>query len=550
MTRRTVSTVVALAILALVGCVQERRPRPPGVLVVSKEQQASWVRNFNPLAPGGAERSFTKSGIYEPLLVFNTVTGAYVPWLATSHEWQPGHRILRVKTRTGVRWSDGAPFGARDVAFTFQLMRRFPALDEGGVWSFLSDVRVVDDGTVDFEFSRVFVPGMDTLAHVPIVPEHAWSQVGDPVTFANENPIATGPFTEVRVFKNQVYELGRNPHYWQVGKPAVEALRFPAYPGNERANLGLVFDEVDWAGSFVPAIDRVFVKRDPAHHRYWFPLIGGTIFLYANATRPPFDDVRVRKGISMAIDRQLVVDVALYGYSRPSDATGLSDAYARWRNPEIAATGDWVRFDLAAANSLLDQAGSRRGADGLRRFPDGRAWRYEILAVAGYSDWVRAAQVIARGLKAVGIDATVRNSDFSAWFQRLTEGRFDLSLGWSVDGPTPYIFYRGLMASSTVKPEGVSSLWNWHRYGSPAGDRLIAAFEQEADPAGQRRISDELQRIFVAEAPAIPLYPQPSWGEFNDRRFTGFASADNPFAALSPNKSPDCLLVLTSIRPR
>jgi peptide/nickel transport system substrate-binding protein len=550
MTRRTVSTVVALAILALVGCVQERRPRPPGVLVVSKEQQASWVRNFNPLAPGGAERSFTKSGIYEPLLVFNTVTGAYVPWLATSHEWQPGHRILRVKTRTGVRWSDGAPFGARDVAFTFQLMRRFPALDEGGVWSFLSDVRVVDDGTVDFEFSRVFVPGMDTLAHVPIVPEHAWSQVGDPVTFANENPIATGPFTEVRVFKNQVYELGRNPHYWQVGKPAVEALRFPAYPGNERANLGLVFDEVDWAGSFVPAIDRVFVKRDPEHHRYWFPLIGGTIFLYANATRPPFDDVRVRKGISMAIDRQLVVDVALYGYSRPSDATGLSDAYARWRNPEIAATGDWVRFDLAAANSLLDQAGSRRGADGLRRFPDGRAWRYEILAVAGYSDWVRAAQVIARGLKAVGIDATVRNSDFSAWFQRLTEGRFDLSLGWSVDGPTPYIFYRGLMASSTVKPEGVSSLWNWHRYGSPAGDRLIAAFEQEADPAGQRRISDELQRIFVAEAPAIPLYPQPSWGEFNDRRFTGFASADNPFAALSPNKSPDCLLVLTSIRPR
>jgi peptide/nickel transport system substrate-binding protein len=550
MTRRTVSTVVALAILALVGCVQERRPRPPGVLVVSKEQQASWVRNFNPLAPGGAERSFTKSGIYEPLLVFNTVTGAYVPWLATSHEWQPGHRILRVKTRTGVRWSDGAPFGARDVAFTFQLMRRFPALDEGGVWSFLSDVRVVDDGTVDFEFSRVFVPGMDTLAHVPIVPEHAWSQVGDPVTFANENPIATGPFTEVRVFKNQVYELGRNPHYWQVGKPAVEALRFPAYPGNERANLGLVFDEVDWAGSFVPAIDRVFVKRDPAHHRYWFPLIGGTIFLYANATRPPFDDVRVRKGISMAIDRQLVVDVALYGYSRPSDATGLSDAYARWRNPEIAATGDWVRFDLAAANSLLDQAGSRRGADGLRRFPDGRAWRYEILAVAGYSDWVRAAQVIARGLKAVGIDATVRNSDFSAWFQRLTEGRFDLSLGWSVDGPTPYIFYRGLMASSTVKPEGVSSLWNWHRYGSPAGDRLIAAFEQEADPAGQRRISDELQRIFVAEAPAIPLYPQPSWGEFNDRRFTGFASADDPFAALSPNKSPDCLLVLTSIRPR
>jgi len=546
----TASASCLLAFLALAGCVQERKPPPRGVLTVSQEQQASWVRNFNPLAPGGAARWPTQSGIYEPLLVFNTIKGEYVPWLATGHAWQEGQRVLRMKTREGVLWSDGAPFSARDVAFTFQLLRRFPALDLGGVWSFLEDVRAVDASTVDFVFSRVFVPGLDNLTTVPIVPEHVWSRVADPVTFPNETPVATGPFTEVRLFKNQVYELGRNPNYWQKGKPAVEALRFPAYPGNERSNLGLVFDEVDWAGSFVPAIDRVFVKRDPEHHRYWFPLIGGTIFLYANAVRAPFDDIRVRKALSMAIDRQLVVDVALYGYSRPADATGLNDAYARWRNAEIAASGDWVRHDVAAANALLDQAGFPRGADGVRRSPDGHRWRFDILAVAGYSDWVRAAQVIARGLKGVGIEASVKNSDFSAWFQQLQEGRFDLSLGWSVDGPTPYTFYRWLMATSTVKPVGVPSMGNWHRYGSAKADELIAAFEREPDPAKQRRLSDELQRTFVAEAPAIPLYPQPSWGEFNTRRFVGFASAEDPYGALSPNKFPEFLLVLTSVRPR
>jgi peptide/nickel transport system substrate-binding protein len=101
-----------------------------------------------------------------------------------------------------------------------------------------------------------------------------------------------------------------------------------------------------------------------------------------------------------------------------------------------------------------------------------------------------------------------------------------------------------------VKPEGVPSIWNWHRYGSARGDDLVAAFERAADPAEQRRLSDELQRAFVAEAPAIPLYPQPSWGEFNSRRFKGFASVADPYAALSPNKSPDFLLVLTSIEPR
>ena len=544
------ATSILAAALVVAGCAQERKPAPPGVLVVSQEQQASWVRNFNPLAPGGASRWPTQSGVYEPLLVFNTVTGEYVPWLATAWEWREGHRVLRVTTRDGVRWSDGAPFSARDVAFTFQLLRRFPALDGGGVWGFLEDVRMVDPSTVDFAFSRVFVPGLDNLATVPIVPEHVWGRVADPVTFANETPVATGPFTEVRTFKNQVYELGRNPHYWQPGRPAVEALRFPAYPGNDRSNLALVFDEVDWAGSFVPAIDRVFVKRDPAHHRYWFPLIGGTIFLYANTTRAPFDDVRVRKAVSMAVDRKLVVDVALYGYSRPADATALSDAYARWRNPEIAAAATWTALDIARANALLDEAGYPRGEKGVRRFPDGRPLRFEILSVAGYSDWVRAAQVIARGLSAVGIEATVHSSDFSAWFQRLQEGRFDLSLGWSVDGPTPYTFYRWLMASETVKPVGVSSIGNWHRYGSRRADALVKAFEQEADPEAQRRLSDDLQRIFAEEAPAIPLYPQPSWGEFNGKRFEGFASADDPYAPLSPNKFPECLLVLTRVKPR
>jgi len=544
----------AVLILALgcAACSRERLPAPPGVLVVSQEQQASWVRNFNPLSTATAARWPTLAGVYEPLLVFNSVRAEYVPWLAVSHEWREANRVLRMTTRDSVLWSDGRPFTARDVAFTFQLLRRFPALDRRGVWAFLSDVRALDERTVDFRFQREFIPGFDELAAQQIVPEHVWSRVTDPVAFPNENPVATGPFTEVRVFRNQVYELGRNPRYWQRGLPRVEALRFPAYPGNDRANLALVFDEVDWAGNFVPAIDRVYVNRRPKDHRYWFPLTGSSIFLYANAMRAPFDDVRARKAISMAIDRDLLVDVALYRYSRPADATGLSDAYTAWRDSGIAASGDWVRHDIVRANALLDEAGYRRGADGVRRMPDGRPWRYEILSVAGWSDWVRAAQVIARGLNALGVRASVRTYDFGAWFQRVQAGDFDLSLGWSFEGPTPYLFYRWLMSSATVKPLGEASMGNWHRYGSPAADQALAAFEREPDPERQKQLADDLQRIFVEEAPAIPLYPNPSWAEYNTRRFGGFPSKDRPYADPSPNKFDrgECLLVLMALTPR
>lgn len=536
----------------LAGCAADVTPLPPGILVVSQEQTSSWVRNFNPLTPAASARWPTLAGVYEPLFVFNSVRSEQVPWLATAYEWREGNRVLRITARDGVRWSDGRRFSARDVAFTFELLRRFRALDRRGVWGFLERVRLVDEHTVDFRFQRVFIPGFDEVAAQQIVPEHVWSQVKDPVTFANPNPVATGPFTEVLTFRSQVYELGRNPYYWQPGKPALKALRFPAYPSNDRANLALVFDEVEWAGNFIPAIDRVFVKRNPEHHRYWFPLTAGVVYLYVNCTRPPFDDVRVRKALSMAIDRPLMVDVAAFHYTHPADATGMSESYASWRDSAAAAGGDWVLRDVARANATLDSAGFGRGPDGLRRLPDGRPWRYEVLCVSGWSDWVRSSQVIARNLREVGVAASVRTYDFGAWFQRVQEGDFDMTMGWSIEGPLPYHLYRWLLSATTVKPLGQASAGNWHRYASRAGDSALALFERTTDPTEQHRLGIALQRIFVDEAPAIPLYPNPSWAEFNTSRVDGFPTAADPYADPSPNKMErgEILLVLTALRPR
>src|SRR5262245_2812297 len=164
-----------------------------------------------------------------------------------------------------------------------------------------------------------------------------------------------------------------------------------AYPSNDQANLALVEGEVDWAGNFVPAVERTFVARDREHNGYWFPSFGCVVFLYANTKRPPFDDERVRHALSLAIDRRRLVDVALYGYVRPADGAGLSDAYAAWRPPK-PIYDEWVQLDPAVANRLLDEAGHRRGADGVRRSADGRRLAFELEVPNGWSDWVRAAQ--------------------------------------------------------------------------------------------------------------------------------------------------------------
>jgi peptide/nickel transport system substrate-binding protein len=520
-----------------------------GVLTVSQEQQAPWVRNFNPLLAPGNVRWPTVAGIYEPMLVYNTMKGEFTPWLAERYEWSSGNKQLSFTVRSGVKWSDGQPFSARDVVFTFELLKKHKALDLQGVWAFLASVAARDDATVEFSFARPFVPGLAYIGHQPIVPEHRWKDVADPVAYKNENPVATGPFTEVKVFQNHVYELRRNPGYWQKDRPAIKGIRFPAYPGNDQANLALLNGEVDWAGNFVPEIEKVFVAKDPNNHHYWFPLVASTVMLYVNTTKKPLDDLRVRKALSMAIDREQIVKVAMNNYTRPADATGLNDAYERFRSARAVAAGDWVKLDVAKAKRLLGEAGYA-GEEGVLRARSGAPLRFDLNVVTGWSDWVRVAQMITQQLKQVGVEATLKTHDYSAFVEALQKGTFDMSLGWSAEEPTPYNFYRHLMGSATVKPVGEVSARNWHRFGAKAADSLFEAFEAAAEPAEQRRIVEQLQLIFVENAPVLPLFPGPSWGEYNTRRITGFPSKENPYAKLSPNNPPEYLLVLTELKPR
>jgi peptide/nickel transport system substrate-binding protein len=545
--------VVATVVGALVAasCGPRKAGIEAGALVIEERQQtASFTRNFNPFVEAGDVRWPARRSMYEPLLVFNPMTGDYVPWLAERYAWLDGGKRLRFELRRNVRWSDGAPFTATDVAFTFELAKKFPALDARGLWSYIAAVTAIDDYTVEFALQRVFVPSLFYIGQQALVPKHVWQSIADPVAFANPDPVATGPFTEVESFETQSYQIGRNPYYWQPGKPAVPAIRFLALPSNDQSLVAILRGEIDWAGSFMPAVKRIYVDRAPEHNHFWFPSVDGTVMLYANTTRAPLDDVRVRKALSMAIDRSLLVKVAMYDYTRPSDATGLSDAYARFRSQAAVARGTWTAHDPEAAARLLDEAGLRRGPDGMRRLPDGRPLTLGIGVPAGWSDWVRAAQVSARGMRAIGVDASVETSDFNAWFERLQQGTFELSLGWTEVNPTPYGVYRHLMSSESKRPVGEAAAENWHRFALPEADALLARIETTTDPAEEMALTEQAQMLFVDHAPAIPLFPGPLWGEYSTRRFVGFPDADNPYAPLSPHWQPQPLLVLTELKPR
>ncbi len=274
-----------------------------------------------------------------------------------------------------------------------------------GGTAYVDTVTAPDPTTVVFNFKNVFTPGLYDITGQDIVAEHIWKDVTDPVKSTNDNPVGTGPFTQVTVFQSQIFEVDKNPNYWQPGKPYIQGFRQPAYPGNDQANLATVNGQNDYAANFIPDIEKVFVSKDPANNGYWFPPFGATVMLYLNTTKAPFDDVNVRKAISMAIDRDQIANVAEYGYTKPADVTGLSDAYPNYKVSDPTTLGNWTTMDVNQANPMLDAAGLKKGSDGMRTNKDGSALpTYEINVVDGWSDWVSSVQIISQDLKAIGIN--------------------------------------------------------------------------------------------------------------------------------------------------
>ena len=515
----------------------------------------TFTKNFNPF--GSKYLSPTRFGIYESLMIYNRIKSELVPWLATDYKWSDDNLTLTFTLRDGVKWSDGEPFTAADVAYTFNLLKSNNALSgagqnaikEGG---FVSEVKANSDGTVDFVFNKVYVPGIYEIISQVIVPEHIWSTIADPVAETNPNPVGSGPFTEVVEFKDQVYEVDRNPNYWQEGKPAFKGLRFPAYSGNDTAENMLITGDVDWTGQFFSDLPALYSKNPDV--QCWWPTVSASIIFMTNTTRMPFDDVVVRKAIGLSFDHAKLIDIALQGQSKPGDLTSLTDGFAAYK-ADVASLGeDWVGYDAAKANQMLDQAGYAKGADGYRTKKDGSAMQLELIMVNGFSDWLAVAPLLKQELNDIGLNVVINNYDSAVAYDKWFKGDFDMSLTFfDLGTPTLYSHFRNMLSASTLKPIGEASSFgiNLWRFSDPAVDPWIEKLASSMDPTTMKESALELQKIFAADAPVIPMWSQPLFNCYSNKNFSGWPTPDNPYSVAfpsGPGTSMEDLIVWTTLQ--
>ncbi|RDV12711.1 ABC transporter substrate-binding protein [Arthrobacter sp. RT-1] len=510
-------------------------------LTIPREDMGTFVQNFNPFAP--TVNPMVQQSIYESLLIFNPAKGDTVPWLATEWKAADDGKSITFTLRDGVKWSDGQPFVAEDVAYTFELQKKI----KGG-FEYLDTVSA-EGNKVTFTFNKPWSPALYDVGHLTILPKHVWSALADPEKDANAKPVGTGPYTEVDSFQAQSFVLKKNPNYWQPDKQKIAGIKMLAFAGNDGANLAAANGDVDWAPQYIPNIEKTFVSKDKEHRHYWFPATGAMINWQLNTTKAPFNDVDVRKALSMAVDREQVTTIGMGGYAEPADCTGLSGNYETWKNNEVKENCTWTKLDVQKANELLDKAGYPKGADGKRTLKDGKPFEFKISVGASSSDWLSVANVIAQNLAEVGVTAKVESPDWAAVVAGYETGDFDSGIVWSANDPSPYKYFNAAMGTATVKPVGTKTFDNYHRFGDTTADALLAEFAAEADESKQKDIANKLQEEYDDSAPLVPLFSGPEWGAFNDTRFTGWPTEDNPYATLSV-RSPSTVLVLTTLEPR
>ena len=552
-----IGALAAAAALALTACSGSPSPSgsggessaPPAgsgldgsqLLTIPREDTGTFDRNFNPFS--NPDFPMTHQAIYESMFIFNPANGEVTPWLATEWEAKADGTGGTFKLRDGVKWSDGEPFVAEDVVLSFKLQKEI----RGG-YDYLDKVTAVDDHTVQFDFTEPFSPGMLDIGQQIIAPAHIWSKIDDPAKETNADPVGTGPYTAITNFAAQSFDLGKNPNYWQPEKQKIAGIRILAFAGNDGANLAAVNGDVDWAPQYIPNIQEAFVAKDPEHRFYWFPPTGSMINWMFNTTKKPFDDVNVRKALSMAVDRDQVTSIAMQGYTHPADCTGLSGAYDTWRDQALASSCTWTKRNLDEAGKLLDAAGITLGADGKRVLPSGEPFVFDYSVGAGSSDWVSVGNVISQNLAELGVTVNVAARDWGEIVAGYEQGNFDSGIVWSAGAPTPWQFYRGVMSSATVKPVGEQTFDNYHRFASTKADALLSQFAASPDEAQQHTIMNQLQAAFNDEAPVAPLFPGPEWGAANTTRFTGWPTEQNPYATLS-TRARTTVLVLTTLEP-
>ncbi len=496
--KQMLSVLVPVAILTACGSPSPSSdagagpPQPGGMVVIGL---LSDVQSWNPYLVEDLDTEHVLSLIYPSLAVeqpdYQRHPPSFKPALARRWSWSDDHLELTLELDPAARWSDGVPITSSDVVFT----RQAQSSEEVG-WlyadstSSIDRVEAIDEHTVRVTFTHHHPYQMMELNDGPIIPAHAWGEI----PFADwadtswrTRVVAGGPFTLDRHVPQQEIALVRNPGYSKPEQPYLDRVVFRIVPSERSLVTQLLAGGIDFLGSVPPSEVNRFRRRKELN----LVIYDGRSYSHIcwNTARPQLADRRVRRALTMAIDRETLIDVVYAGFGRISVGPVLSTFWAF--NHELEP----LPFDRDAASVLLAEAGWHDSdGDGMAD-RGGERLTVELLAPAENATRQDMAILIQENLRQIGVAAELRVVEWGTMMAAMQNGEFDGLVNlWQE--PTR-IELDGIWRSAAP---GEAS-FNFGRYSNPAVDRLLDEVAATVGFSERRPLYHDIQELIVADQP-------------------------------------------------
>lgn len=553
-----VAGILSLGIAACSSSSPSGRPSSKAAtgkpLVVESSSFAATSPSFNPFVQSTVGFTAQATGLYyEPLYIFNIMkpSQAPIPVLASGQPtWSDGGKTLTIPVRSGVKWNDGKSFSASDVAYTFNLLKKNTALYTAGAPT-VTSATATSPTSVTLTFAASEYANLFLIGQVYIVPQHVWSTVKNPVTYADPSPVGTGPYM-LSKFSSQGFLLKQNPDYWNKSAVKVPEVDFPAYSTNANLVPPIQTGQIDWSGSYVAAIQSNYLSKS-TNNTTWLSgkpyfVDNNVVTLWFNVNKAPLNDPAVRQAISYGINRQQLSVQGETSYEPPaSSSSGLllpiDNAFLdKSLANDLPATGS-----ASKVSSILTSDGYHKA--GGKWAKNGKQISFTISDPSGYSDYYTDDHLIASQLNKLGFNVSVNGiGDPTAWQNDVANGNFDATIRWSNQGPNPYYYYVNWLDSTTSAPVGKPAAGDFGRFKSAQAQAALAKFAGSSSAATQKSAIIALEKILSAQVPMAPLLYGGAWSEISTRHYTGWPASSNQYMTPVPN-SPYLEYVVLHLTP-
>lgn len=417
-----------------------------------------------------------------------------MPELAKSWEVSSDGLEYTFHLQENVKFHDGKPMTADDVVFSIMKFHMEVSPRARGVFARIKDGVAVNPTTVKFILSEPFEPFLLMFDNTvsAIVPKHLFDGQDYRQAPAVQKPIGTGPFKFAEWQRGNFIRLERFDEYWKPGQPYLDAIIYRVVPDSQSRRLALESGQVQLTQSNdIEPFDVPQMRARPnleVQTTGW-EYMGPLMWMDFNHRVKPLDDVRVRRALTMAVNRDFIAQRLWFGIGKP--ATGPFHSATRFYDASAKAPA----YNVEAAKKLLDEAGLK---------PNGQGVRFTIkhLSLPYGEVFTRLGEFLRQSFRQVGVELQLESVDVGTWSQRTANWEFDTTINYLYQYGDPTLGVERSYVSTNIKKILFSNVAG---YANPKVDELFKQGRDAADPKVRQQVFSEVQKILVEDVPLLWL---------------------------------------------